>query len=139
MSPTLMRIIAHFSLVLLLVAVSEAAIFPHRVDIELLNKLSDNKKLTIHCYERYGEDLGELILPPGGKLNFAFRPRVVGKSSKYYCSLKWDGSNLKWFDMWSQGRDYNACRVCKWIVNEKEACRFDYGTGAYSVCVVYNQ
>ncbi|XP_058774935.1 S-protein homolog 29-like [Vicia villosa] len=140
MSPTAMRIIAPLSLVLLLASASEAAVSQPRVHIELLNKLSDNKKLTIHCYERYRDDLGEWIIPPGEQHIFAFTPGTVDKPTKYYyCSVKWDGSNLNWFDLWSREKDYNACKVCKWIVNEKEACRFDYDTGAYSVCVVYRQ
>ncbi|CAI8587632.1 unnamed protein product [Vicia faba] len=139
MSATFMRIVVPLSLVLLFVVVSEAGILPHLVHIEITNRLNDEKDLTIHCYEREGEDLGEAILLSLEKLSFVFRPRGIGKSSKYYCSVKWSGSNLKWFDLWSQGRDYKNCRVCKWIVTNTQACEFDYDKGIYSICVVYNQ
>ncbi|KAI5437057.1 hypothetical protein KIW84_023251, partial [Lathyrus oleraceus] len=138
-STTFMRIVVPLSFVLLFLVVSEAGLRPHLVHIEITNTLSDKKELTTKCYERTGGDIGEETHPYLGKYIFQFRPRAIGKSTKYYCSLKWNGSNLKWFDVWSQGRDYNACRLCQWNVKEKEACRFDYDTGAYSMCVVYNQ
>ncbi|CAL5188947.1 unnamed protein product [Lathyrus oleraceus] len=136
MSPTLMRIVVPISLVLLLVAVSEAGL--PTIHMEVTNRLSNNKKLALHCYERLGRDLGEFILPPGGQFNYDFLPRLVFKSSKYYCSVKWDGSNLKWFDVWSKGRDYKEGLLVKWSITEKKSCRFDHATGAYSVCVFWN-
>ncbi|XP_050909298.1 S-protein homolog 4 [Lathyrus oleraceus] len=139
MSQMLMRIVVSISLVLLLVSVSEAKFVHSHVNIEVTNRLSDNKELALHCYEREGEDLGVSILPPGGLFKFSFTPRLGFKSSKYYCSAKWDGSNLKWFDMWSMGRDGREGLLIKWDVTEKQACRFEQKTGYYSLCVVYNQ
>ncbi|KAI5437053.1 hypothetical protein KIW84_023247 [Lathyrus oleraceus] len=137
MSQMLMRIVVSISLVLLLVSVSEAKFVHSHVNIEVTNRLSDNKELALHCYEREGEDLGVSILPPGGLFKFSFTPRLGFKSSKYYCSAKWDGSNLKWFDMWSMGRDGREGLLIKWDVTEKQACRFEQKTGYYSLCVVY--
>ncbi|KAL5100509.1 hypothetical protein RYX36_004836, partial [Vicia faba] len=104
------------------ITVSEALIFPSPVHIWVTNRLSNNKKLDLHCLERYGEDLGDTTLPPGGQFNYTFVPRIIFRSSKYYCSVKWIGSNLKWFDLWSQGRDDKAGRFLTWNVTEKEAC-----------------
>ncbi|CAI8584922.1 unnamed protein product [Vicia faba] len=137
MSLTLMKIVVPISLVLLLVVVSEALIFPKQVHLEVTNRLSNKRELYLHCYERYGDDLGEYILFPGGQFIYSFKPRIIGKSSKYYCSVKWIGSNLKWFDLWSQGRDSNAGQFIKWTLEENEACRFD-NTGSNYLCVAYN-
>ncbi|CAL5188946.1 unnamed protein product [Lathyrus oleraceus] len=135
----LMRIVVHILLVVLLPVVSEAIVWPGGVHAEVTNCLSDNKILVLHCYERLGLDLGERQLPPAGQFKLYFIPRLFFKSSKYYCSAKWDGSNLKWFDMWSKGRDWDEGPHIKWNVTEKQACRFEKKTGTYSLCVVYNQ
>ncbi|KAI5437055.1 hypothetical protein KIW84_023249 [Lathyrus oleraceus] len=138
MSPMLMRIVVPISLVLLLVVVSEAGILSNLVHIEVTNGLSNNKNLDLHCFERYGEEPGEVTLPPGGQFKFSFRRRIIGRSTKFYCSVKWIGSNLLWFDLWSQGRDGNAGRLLRWTVREKEVCRFD-AARSYSVCAAYRQ
>ncbi|CAL5188951.1 unnamed protein product [Lathyrus oleraceus] len=138
MSAILIRIVVPISFVLLLVSVTEAGILHHKVHVEAINWLLDSKDLTLHCYERKGEDLGEHTIHPNEKYTFVFRPRFIGKSSKYYCSFKWDGSNLKWFDLYSQGRDYKDCRNCSWVVKSMEICRLDYkyggSVGAYTLC-----
>ena len=74
MSPTLKRIVVRISLVLLLVVVSEAGILPKTVHLEVNNRLSNNKQLILHCYERNGEDLREYLLFPGGQFIYAFKP-----------------------------------------------------------------
>ncbi|KAL5100508.1 hypothetical protein RYX36_004835, partial [Vicia faba] len=56
MSATFMRIVVPLSFVLLFVVVSEAGILPHLVHIEITNRLNDEKDLTIHCYEREGQE-----------------------------------------------------------------------------------
>lgn len=136
MSTTSIKIVA--SLLVLLAVVSEAGILPHLIHIEVINWLYDNLDLTLHCYERKGKDLGEQILPPLGRFNFSFRPRMIGKSTKYYCSFKWSGSNLKWFDLYSHGRDYNACRNCTWVIRKRDVCRYiEYGRGGTTYCLPF--
>ncbi|XP_058774929.1 S-protein homolog 4-like [Vicia villosa] len=138
MSPMLMRVVVHISLVLLLVVSSEAFFKRSTVHIEVTNRLSNYNDLILHCYEREGEDLGVKILLPLEKFEFSFKPRMGFKSSKYYCSAKWDGSDIKWFDLWSKGRDGREGLQIKWDVTNNKACRFAQDTGTYSVCVVWN-
>ncbi|KAI5437041.1 hypothetical protein KIW84_023236, partial [Lathyrus oleraceus] len=137
MSPTLN--IVHISLVLLLVVSSEAGLFPRTVHLEVTNRLSNNKQLILHCYERNGEDLREYLLFPGGQFIYAFKPRkYFFTSSKYYCRVKKSGSDLKWFVLWSQGRDGDAGRFIKWTLTDSKACRLGF-TISESLCVFYNK
>lgn len=140
MSLKLLRIFVPISLILLLVVVSEASIFPKKVHLEVTNRLSNNKELYLHCYERNGDDLHEYVLFHGGQFIYSFKPRIFFKSSKYYCSVRWDGSgsDLKWFDLWSKGRDGNVGRFIKWTIQDNEACRFDFSGSGY-LCVAYNK
>lgn len=142
MSAAFVRIVFPLSLLLaLLVSVSEAGILlPHKVHVVVINDLSGNKPLTLHCYKSKGgkRDLGPHTVFPGKTYDFTFRPRLIGPT-KYSCSFEWNGGFVKWFDLYVKERDHKKCRNCSWSVREDKICRFNYDTHAYTDCFLWKQ
>jgi hypothetical protein len=104
-----------------------------RAHVEIFNDLDGGLDLTVHC-KSADVDLGvHVIKSPNDFYEFDFRPNVWG-TTLYFCGFQWNGSELKWFDIYDFDRDNHRCSDCFWKIRPDGACQLNYDTNEYDLC-----
>nr|XP_004499252.1 S-protein homolog 5-like [Cicer arietinum] len=96
-------------------------LFEHSVlgiTVSITNKLQSRKDLTVHC-KSADDDLGVRVLKFNHGFDWSFEYNVFGRT-QFYCSFKWNGGELKWYDIFIQRRDH--CDNCMWSIFEDYPC-----------------
>jgi hypothetical protein len=108
-----------------------------RAHVEIFNDLGDGLDLTVHC-KSGDDDLGvHVITYPKGFFEFDFKPNFLG-TTLYFCGFQWNGSELKWFEIYNFGRDHPQCGDCLWKIRHDGPCQLNYGTKEYDLCFPWN-
>ncbi|XP_073220688.1 S-protein homolog 3-like [Cicer arietinum] len=96
-------------------------LFEHNVlgrSVSITNRLETGKDLTVHC-KSADDDLGVRVLKFDEYFHWFFENSFIGRT-QFYCSFKWDGGELKWYDVFIQGRD--RCESCRWFISQDKPC-----------------
>ncbi|PRQ24087.1 putative plant self-incompatibility S1 [Rosa chinensis] len=103
--------------------------------IKILNDLDGNFPLTVHC-KSADDDIGEKTLRHGAVYEFSFQPKVIPRTTLFFCSFQWN-SILHHFNVYYEGVD---CSECWYTVKNdgKNLCRYDFAVGQYDLCYVWN-
>jgi hypothetical protein len=108
-----------------------------RARVEIFNDLGDGLDLTVHCKSK-DKDLGvHVIKYPNGFFEFDFKPNFWG-TTLYFCGFRWNGGELKWFDIYDFERDHPQCSDCFWKIKPDGACQLNYNTKDYDLCFPWN-
>ncbi|PRQ37174.1 putative plant self-incompatibility S1 [Rosa chinensis] len=66
-----------------------------------------DKDLTVHC-KSGDDDIGAKTLPISGVYEFSFKPRVLPKTTLYFCSFQWE-DHFHYYDVYYEGIDCSEC------------------------------
>jgi len=105
-------------------------ILPRQVTVEITNRLSTKKVLSVHCKDKH-HDLGFVELGFGQTYIFRFYPNFFFSRTLYFCHFQWTGQTHS-FDIYVQKRDeYCFHGRCSWAIFEDAPCNIQ---GTYSTC-----
>lgn len=90
------------------------------VHVNIKNKLADHLDLTVHCKSK-DDDIGIQVLRPGESFGWSFGISMIGQT-QFYCSFKWNGDELKWYDVYIARRDYDVCDTCNYEIFQSGPC-----------------
>lgn len=95
-----------------------------RVQVHVINRLSDGIPMTLHCYS-HDNDLGQSILEDDDEVNWRFRVNFWG-TTLFSCDVRWeidsesDSSIWHHFNAYDADRDYRRCRSeCWWMISQE--------------------
>lgn len=91
-----------------------------RVQVRVINRLSDGIPMTLHCHS-HDNDLGQSILEDGDEVDWSFRVNIWG-TTLFYCDVRWENDSSIWhhFNAYDADRDYRRCRSgCWWMISQE--------------------
>ncbi|XP_004513501.1 S-protein homolog 5-like [Cicer arietinum] len=91
--------------------------------------------MTLHCQSK-DDDLGFHTLGFAESYQFSFKPEfTVFKNTLFFCSFTWPGNPLRhYLDIYSEKRDLDRCRTCKWKIVNDGGCLYNKVSGLYNIC-----
>ena len=108
-----------------------------KVNVKVINGLSDGKDLNVHC-KSGDDDLGPRRLRSNQFFDFSFGLHFFGKTL-FFCRFWW-GNEAHWFDIYDDPRDEHRClERCWWVVKENGPCLLNSQTGEYDLCAEWNK
>jgi len=100
---------------------SGAALLPHKVRVEITNRLTD-RHLVVKCKDKKN-DLGVHQLNVGEKYSFTFLPSFFFRTTLYFCHFTWLEED-HYFDIYVEDRDTQCDHnVCSWEIFPNGPCR----------------
>ncbi|PON40384.1 Self-incompatibility protein [Parasponia andersonii] len=120
--------------------VTEAGLLYPKTEVSVTNYLQPDLNLTAHCKSK-DDDLGVQVVPYGKKYTFTFQPSFWG-NTLFFCGMRWNFSELKYFDIYDSARDNKICDKCKhydWIIRAAGPCMFNSGTNSFDACYEWNK
>ncbi|PKI64853.1 hypothetical protein CRG98_014768 [Punica granatum] len=120
--------------IVLLIVGAESGFLTHKTWVYIRNDLP-GFDLTVHCKSK-NDDLGVQVLASQQYFRFHFYPNLGG-STLFFCSFQWTNA-FHWFDVYSEGRDYERCFNCIWSVRPDGPCLYNRNTGQYDLCSPWN-
>ena len=105
-----------------------------RVTVQIVDGLSRNQDLTLHCKSK-DNDLGQHTIKSPQVYTFSFFPRFIGKTL-FFCNFWWSSNTSShYFNIYDQDRDW--CKACTWHISESGVCLENDGLGR-KLCYSYN-
>ncbi|CAJ1978379.1 unnamed protein product [Sphenostylis stenocarpa] len=87
------------------------------VHMRIVNNLSDNQPLNVHCKSK-DDDLNNHVIYRGQSFRWRFRPNIWG-TTLFFCHFSWAGGEGS-YDIYKNRRDYDRCKhACNWYVTQE--------------------